>query len=125
MVQTRIVAGSDLEVIRAWVDIQNATLPESKRIRDTEYRFHEALVMANRELGTLSTQAAEAFVKNYVGKPDMASRSYRNYRNALLEKDWLSKRDKQFFLQPAFDLYNKKIRDNGEIASVMITIVRE
>lgn len=125
MVQARIATGSDLEVIRAWVDVRNVTMPEDKRISDTEYKFHEGLILAFRELGTINSPAAESFVKQYVGKVDMASRSYRNYRNSLRDKGWLIRRDKQLFLLPAFELHNKTIRDNGEIATIMITIVRE
>lgn len=107
------------------VDLSNVVRPREQRIQDTEYRFHEALIMVNWQLGTITSSTAETQIKAYLGKPDMAARSFRNYRNSLLEKKWLRRDGKQIKLLPNFDLHGKRIRAQGEIATVMITIAKD
>ena len=119
----RIYVDTEQSVIRMMIDIRNISIPENFRIKDTEYAYFEALIYAQKELCTISTTSADLFVKKHLGKLDMSRRSFLNYRNSLLAKEWLKVNGKSVTLPAAFDLYKKQLKTSGTLA--VYEVVRE
>lgn len=95
--------------------------PEEERIKDTEYLFFEALVIAQKKFGTINSTSADLFVKEYLGKPKMSRRSFLNYLNDLSVKKWVIEHNKKSFsLPPGFDLHGKKFKESGVILVVEV-----
>jgi len=116
----RIYVTTEESIIKTVIDLRNLTKPEEHRIRDTEYLFFEGCVAAQRELGTINSASADAFIKAYIGKPDLSRKMFLNYRNSLVEKEWLIAGHKTYSLLPGFDLHGKKFKQSGVLTTVEV-----
>lgn len=100
---------TDEEYIRSGIDVLNVLFEEQNRIKDTEYRFFEALVWAHKELGGINSASAEEYIKERLGKPNWARKMFRDTRNSLLKKGWIAKEGEIYYLPPQFDFYNRRV----------------
>lgn len=122
MEAVKIYVKDERSLVRTIIDIQNLIVPDKDRIRDTEALVFEAFVMAYREFGTVNSLSADTYIKSYINKPEMAKRSFRNYRNSLVKKGWMAVTKENYALLPAFRLHN--VRLSGVLASVYLQIER-
>lgn len=105
----KVTVDDDLGVIRFLIDLSNFLKLEEDRIDNTDKKFFEAMVMAFRQLGTINSTACDDFIREYLNKPTLSRRSFRNYRTILAEKKWLKKIDRQYEIGiEALKLHNKK-----------------
>lgn len=100
---------NDEEYIRSAIDVLNVLFEESNRIKDTEYRFFEALVWAQKEFGGINSASAEEYIKERIGKPNWARKMFRDTRNSLHKKGWIAKDGDIYFIPPQLDFFNKRL----------------
>lgn len=116
----KIWVTTEESIVRTVIDINNVMRPEHKRIHGIEYAFFEALIYAQRELGTINSLSADNFVKRFVGKPNMSRKSFLIHRNALVEKEWLRKENSMYVLPEQFNLHRKEFKKSGVLATITL-----
>lgn len=116
----KIWVTTERSIIRAVIDINNLMRPEAQRIRGMEYAFLEAMIYAQRELGTINSLSADTYIKNFVGKPRMSRKSFLIHRNNLLSRGWLLKENGSYALLPEFNLYGQEFKKSGVLATITL-----
>ena len=122
MEAVKIYVKDERSIVRTIIDIQNLIVPEKDRIRDKGARVFEAFVIAYRQLGTINSLSSDTYIKEYINKPEMSKRSYKNYRNSLVKKGWMAVTKENYTLLPSFRLHN--VRLSGVLASIYLQIER-
>lgn len=127
-IPNKITVETDREFVRRILDISNVIAPEPDRIDGMEYAVLEALIWANKEIGSINSVAAESFVKEYIHKPELSRKLFTRYRKNLADKGWLVQDGGHYQLLQHFDsnyeggMFNK----NGvkQVADIHLMVTR-
>lgn len=120
----KIYVDDEASIVRTLIGFTNLKKPDHKKITGMEFRFFEALVFAQKEFGTINSLSADNFVKEYVGKPDMIRKSFRTYRNALVEKGWLANNKETYILPASFNRRNNPFKESGVVMTIVTELFR-